>query len=198
MSFTDREYSILVGMILGDGHLKKRSLNTTLQLHHGPKQKEYIIFKKELLEVIYDKKLHLTEISSGDCFVAFVDKRNNKLKELIYPQGIKTYTVDNLKKLTTTGIAYWYMDDGYLYKTKQGINCYELGLCVDTTLNQAQLIIEFFKEKYDIEFRLKHRKSNSENHQYRLKITNIKNTNKFMRLVRSEVSKIPSMHYKLI
>ena len=149
---------ILLGTILGDATVPKltnRRKTYSIRWEHSMVQKEYAIWKAEnSLDnfSIYERKR--------------LDKRTNKIyesitcystvndyvkyRELFYKEN-KTVTKEILNLLEPMGIAVWFMDDGSLYYN--GNNCH-LILSVDSfDETSVNLIIEYFKNNFDIQFK---------------------------------------------
>lgn len=158
---------VILGSILGDGYVSKYRkpkdtkllLNSYLQITHGVKQKEYIEFKKGILER-----------NNIKCYLTFID--GNKIKEH-YIKGIKVKengsyrlkTIRNvsfnfyrdvfysdkkhlskyLYKLDALGLAIWYMDDGYYCNNNIHIctNCF--------TIKEVRLLQEILKHNFNID-----------------------------------------------
>jgi len=189
-------------MVLGDGYIyvarDKRwnnSYYSRIVIKHGGKQKEYIEYKAELLhKLLGGKKPKVCRINNNG-YIGHVIVKNNKyfktLRNKIYLNDIKTFSEDVLNMLTPHGIAIWYMDDGSLYPKKRNgkIHAYELVLCTYKSKKENQIIIDYFKNVYDINFtQVKARKY------YRLRC-GTKEARKFICIVKKYI--IPSMQYKI-
>lgn len=149
----DRLYSILTGMIYGDGCLHinvKRNNYVTLIIKHGEKQEDYLKFKAKLLSSILDSEIKVRAIQNNG-YKAFTFSKGHTafqgLRKTFYPNGVKTFTKDNLDRLTPEGIAIWYMDDGSLAAKKRNgkIHAHEMSLSTYTTFEQNEIIIDYFK-----------------------------------------------------
>lgn len=183
---------ILLGTILGDATIPKltnRRKSYSIRWEHSIAQKEYAIWKAEnSLDnfSIYERKR--------------LDKRTNKIyesitcystvndyvkyRELFYNET-KTVTKEVLNLLEPMGIAVWFMDDGSLYYN--GNNCH-LILSVDSfDETSVDLIIEYFKIKFDINFK-KSRKQ--------IRLTSVKEVKKFESFFKEFYHK--SMCYKTL
>jgi hypothetical protein len=95
-----------------------------------------------------------------------------------------------LNRLSPLSIAAWFMDDGCSHKNKDSI----LSVRLSThgfTKEENEVIVKWFKEKYDIEFNIDfHKRTNT----YSLRC-NKSNSDKFISLVKPYI--IPSMVYKI-
>lgn len=131
---------IIVGLLLGDGHIQKRTINgnsrfiygqSSLRIHHL----NYFNHILELFKPYLSKDFNLKE-------KIFTDKRTNKIyssvnfatltlpcfnhyKNLFYNSNnlkIVPNTIQNL--LTPIGLAYWIMDDGSIQNKGLHLNTY--------------------------------------------------------------------------
>lgn len=126
---SEKLHEIIVGSLLGDGYItpykrtstksKARNRNSSLIIKHGEKQKEYCLYKKELIEK------HI------GCYFREMEKKDIRFKNPEYKQ----YTVETTQnlifnnyrdlwykdkkiipfenfKLTPLTLAIWFMDDG--------------------------------------------------------------------------------------
>lgn len=193
---------ILIGMVLGDGCLSvfrdKRYTNSfhqRLTLKHGASQKEYIEYKRDLLHSIFGgKKPKVKEINNNGYLGYTVSKSNSYFRVLhkqIYPSRKKCISRKVLDKLTPHGIAIWYMDDGSLYPKKRNgkIHAYELILNTYIPIEENEIIIDYFKENYDINFKIAKSKGS-----FRLRL-GTREARKFIKIVEPYI--IDSMKYKI-
>ncbi len=153
--------SILVGTLLGDGHLETQNGGRTyrLKIEHSIKQKDYTDwfyqnFKhwskeapKEKTKVVkgktYTNYWFSTE-SVGD-FRFYGQQFYDENRRKIVPQMIK-------KLLTPLALAVWFMDDGSS-KSKQ-----YMALILNTQCfkkSELNLLIEALLEKFDVEAKLR-------------------------------------------
>jgi hypothetical protein len=126
------------------------------------------------------------------------ERNHPYLKDLysfIYEGGKKTFSKKVLNRLTLEGIAIWYMDDGNMYNAKyltsRGTYRYRIARCtLNTYLSETenQVIIDFFKRKYDIEWIIAKDKGFT-----RLQM-GTKQARKFIDLIKDYIH--PSMMYK--
>lgn len=193
---------ILIGMVLGDGCLSvfrdKRYANSfhqSLSLKHGANQKEYIEYKRDLIHSIFGgKKPKVREINNNGYLGYTVSKSNSYFRVLhkqMYPNRKKTISRKVLDKLTPHGIAIWYMDDGSLYPKKRNgkIHAYELILSTYISIEENEIIIDYFKENYDINFKIAKSKGS-----FRLRL-GTREARKFIKIVEPYI--IDSMKYKI-
>ena len=198
----EKKRGILIGMILGDGHLqvikvpnKPNSWTQNFCLKHGQNQKEYIEHKANVLHsILGGNKPKVFEINNNGYVGYRMSKSNSYFRILhgwIYKDKVKTYSRQVLNWLTPEGIAYWYMDDGSLYPKKRNgkVPSYELILSTYVSEEQNQVIIDYFADTYDIHFKKVKSKGS-----YRLRLAT-KEARKFVSLVEPYI--IDSMFYKI-
>lgn len=122
---TSKQKAVVIGSILGDGFLQKTGKNNArLRLEHGLAQKDYLIWKCQIMENFFQSKPIILERKnpifgktyqyiraqsySGLEFgkfhrIFYQDKRK------IIPEQIRKFLKDPL------ALAVWFMDDGYYY-----------------------------------------------------------------------------------
>ena len=197
---------ILVGMAIGDGYICKQGQSAySLRIEHSQKQIEYLEYKKRLLESIfggrkiniyyrerYDRRTHSVykqcSITKGNIYFKYLLKR-------LYPFGKKKYTRQILDYLTPEGIAIWYMDDGYIKsrisKKTNSISSCQTYISTYCSAKEAQIIVDYFKEVWDIHFSIHTRKKTNSC----TICANTAESVKFIELVAPYI--IPSMNYKM-
>lgn len=215
----DIDRATLIGMIIGDGNLyiakvsKKSKCGTLMRdstisrltFHHSKKQIEYLEHKLKLICKIFGGKvptinvhiqsLKVTGKEYEMCSATKSHKYFRFLHKLIYSNnGKKYYTRQFLDMLTPLGIAIWYMDDGYksFHKNKDGnITSGSTVISTYCTKEEAEIVCQYFKEIWDIEFKLAYH-STCKSYCVR---ANTKNSRKFVELIRQYI--VPSMQYKI-
>lgn len=164
---------IIIGTLLGDASipkLGKRCKSYHITWTHCMEQEKYCLWKKDV-----------SGLDMGEQYRERYDKRTDKTyysldvysrgvnleyyRNMFYKNGVKIISKEILNKLTPKSIAVWFMDDGNLYYN--GNNCH-LTMATDGFDNKP--IIEYFKEKYDINFK---------NHQKRIRLTSVKEVEKW-------------------
>lgn len=141
MQYTDKKYvplsdtakQVILGSILGDGSLKtqKNYLNANLQIRHSETQKDYLLWKAEMLkEIARDKSVSVQKPDgySKQNKWRFVSRSTPALTELHH----ETYTHNKLhikrkwlNDMTPLALAVWWCDDGSLisYGGRKGVFC---------------------------------------------------------------------------
>ena len=112
----------------------------------------------------------------------------------MYKDGYKNiYNRKLLNRLSAIHVAIWYMDDGGLSQKKRNgtIQANDLMLNTHTIQENNQVIIDYFKQVWDVSFTQVKNKGH-----YRLRC-GTKEARKFLNIVREFVSQVPSMAHKL-
>jgi hypothetical protein len=123
MKITKKQKSAIIGMVLGDGYLKKTGKrNARLMLEHREDHKEYLLWKTNLLPQLFQGKPKMLERIHPVTLkkYRYVRHQSNsspilgKLRKIFYPDG-KKHIPENLPNLMKDDIAFaiWYYDDGY-------------------------------------------------------------------------------------
>lgn len=156
-----RAKKIIHAMALGDGYVTPRK---ELRVVHSPKQEEYVRFKANLLSEASDKevkvfhrKVRTTTSNYEQVGFIFYHAYLRFVRKRLYPNGQKTFTYKTLRPLTDEGVALWIMDDGSLYVKKRAgaVHAAEFVLCTYCSLEEADLVRQFFKERYGVNMTLK-------------------------------------------
>lgn len=108
---------IIYGTMLGDAFITGGINNIPLAnigMGHGPYQKDYIKYKHTLLQPMRPKSLKPAS-NGGLRFTTEASRYWKNLRTKFYKDGKKIF---KFNKLSNIGIAFWYMDDGYI--TKRG------------------------------------------------------------------------------
>ena len=110
---------LLIGSMLGDGHIEKPNLNGTPRFREGHSiaQRKYLVWKAKILSNYFKVKIYEGKNNLGKKTVNLYTSCSSelfKLFNLFYPGGIKRklISVDALRELDDFGLAIWYMDDG--------------------------------------------------------------------------------------
>lgn len=156
MNRTDR--AILIGMILGDGCLKKKSRDyVEFSMSHCEAQLPYLEYKRDLLHSIFGGKLpNINTRHYGKYTEHRVSKQHSYFKLLrkwIYPEGSKRITRSLLDKLDAHALALWYQDDGTMSinLNKEGnISSFELRICCHVSKEEAEDIVGYFGDVWGI------------------------------------------------
>ena len=197
---------IVVGMCLGDGHIRTatsadklagRRIAAQLTFSHSIKQHEYALWKVARLNAIFGGKATLR---TGDhkagkiCYAAKSNPYFKTLKGMLYENGVKRFTRQVLDMLNDEGIAIWHMDDGSqrLNRRSDGtVSSASMTLSTYCSREEVDVIITFFLETRDIEFRPAYCKKTQKWYVR----TNTLNARKYAETIGKYM--VPSMLYKL-
>lgn len=150
---TPFQEEVLLGTLLGDGHLSLKWRNADGDYAHSLRQKDYALYKYDILK----------EFCKPVRYDYFIDKRTLKeysrihvrFKANSYLTSIYPYLYENKKKyisefimnkLTYQMFAIWFMDDGYINSNNAhslSTNCF--------TEKDLQIAQHYFKEKLGLE-----------------------------------------------
>lgn len=183
---------IVLGMALGDGHIQEKNL----KLLHCEKQRDYLAWKKKLLEK-NGVLCSIIRAKDNNGFVAYSMNTKSypfikKLRESLYTPR-KRIKREHLDLLTAREIAIWYMDDGGLSQKMRNGKVHANDLMINTGLGREenQIIIDYFREKWGLCF------SQVKNHKcYRLRC-GTKEARRFIEIVKPYVEQVPCMKYKI-
>ena len=183
---------IICGMLLGDGGKCKNNFF----IQHSTKQREYALFKKELLEIITGASVNTRQWRSKQGYeILRVEPKLIPLTRVMvkrcYQNGVKTFSRKFLEYLTLQGLAIWFMDDGSKSFKKVGNKVHAVEVTLNTYLSKEenQIIIDYFKEKWDINWGL-----NKSKDKYRLRMGTCE-ARRFFSLIEPFI--IDSMRYKI-
>lgn len=129
--------AVLYGLAIGDGHIsyrtrykdgKYRYEQAELIIGHGPKQKEYLEYKADLItSILGGKRPKIAQTShtlksNGKTYVGYrLAKTAKYFRQMhcnLYKEGKKLITDDVLKYCDEKTLALWYLDDGSILQNK--------------------------------------------------------------------------------
>lgn len=199
---TKESRNLLIALLLGDGTI---SNNNVFKLSHCKEQRDYLEWKIEQLKEAglrnnglkeyvsvngynIGKKVYYTQLN----IIPFI----KVLRKVFYKPYKKLGNRKLLNRLDAKGIAIWYMDDGHINyrKTNGKVHGFYIKIATCIPKEELQIIIDYFKEVWDIEFYMFHegKKENS----YSL-CCGTKEGIKFINLVKPYVEQVPSMIHKI-
>lgn len=167
-ALTKYQEQMIYGSLLGDmsiyrnkpkGKILKNGTSSRLKCVHGEKQKDYLVFKQNILEKFVKTPLkdnsHVGFEGYGSIktsrFSTITDRCFSSIYENVIVDGKKTINQKWMDKLDWISIAFWYMDDGscnkYYVKTK---NKYNRAVSFHTqcfSLEEHKIIQDFFLSK---------------------------------------------------
>lgn len=192
-----RIQALLVGLILGDGHLTKPSgLKTTsaLDLKYDEKYLSYLQWMHQQL-----LKLHPSPIrrKRGHHQYRFYTERRNDigdLRRLFYPEGTKRIPEDIAKYLIDPlTVAMWYQDDGTL-DFRHGYHANALFATHCFTQRECELLAKALRTNFNLDIRVCRCMMRGKLY-FRLYVTS-KSMDAFMQLIDPYI--LPCFHYKLV
>jgi hypothetical protein len=184
--------SAVIGMVLGDGYIHK---DGNLRITHGVKQKEYLNFKKDILQQNQVPDLLLKEFCNNGYPGCKVETRVRPMYKLLrkkmYKNGIKIISRQCLDWLDELGLAIWFMDDGSTSAKKRNgkIHSYELTMNTYCSKEENEIAICYFKDVWNIKWGLSKNKGS-----YRLR-TGVREGRKFAEIIKPFF--VPCMNYKI-
>ena len=152
---SDIQQEILIGTMLGDGHLEQNGKGVRLRVDHGISQKEYLHWKYQAFKDLvpseprvirsfhkrdqrHDERFHFSTYSNGTF---------REWHELFYQKKVKVIPESISKILKSPlSLAVWFMDDGY---KRNDCNALRISTDLFTRLEQERLI-ECLKRNYGI------------------------------------------------
>jgi hypothetical protein len=189
-----REQEIILGTILGDGHLAMLKSGARLEINHSEKQKAYVFWKhKELSKMIMAQphQIKINDPRSNRSYLQWrfrsqINPIFTKFHGLFY-QGCKKIVPQNILNILQSplSLAVWFMDDGGRRNDSYGLFLNTLSF---TKVEHVKLQ-ECLRKNFSLDSRLHWIQDG-----YRLYIPS-KDAQKFCKLVYPHL--IPTMHYKL-
>lgn len=194
LKLTEEQRGIIVGLLLGDGHLETQNNGRTyrLKVEHGEQQKQYLEWLYTKLEtwipgsiysrIRHEKYNHVGFRTYSHGALRFYGQLFYKGKTKILPNNIE-------KLLTGVALAVWFMDDGsvkskihktYIFHTY----CFSKR---DLVILQSALL-----KKFQIKTTIQ-----NQGKYLRLYVLT-ESASRFEEIVRPYIKEIPTMMYKLI
>lgn len=158
IALTQNERDILYGVILGDGYLQKTGKkNARLRLEHRADQKEYLFWKVNKLNKLFQGKPKYLERIHPITKKMYAYWRHQshstpylgKLRKIFYPNDKKQIPAKLSKYLTPQTLAVWYMDDGY-YDQRDRVSYLYLG---NVSEGEAMIVTKSLLCKFNIQTR---------------------------------------------
>jgi hypothetical protein len=147
-SLPDWQIGLIVGTLLGDSNLCKRSSGVRLRMSHGAKQKEYIELKYKLLHSLTVGDIHKgLDVKTNSVYYNFSTVQHpdlEKLYDLFYKDNIKYVSEEALDLLTIPGLVLWFFDDG-----SRDSNVYDISTC-SFTLEDHKILRKYLFKKFGI------------------------------------------------
>ena len=159
MKISSREKEIILGTILGDGHLAMLKTDARLEVGHSHKQKDYVLWKyKELPNIVGAKphKILIDDVRYGKTWEQwrFSTKINSELSKFhtMFYKGKKKIIPKNIGLFLTSplSLAIWFMDDGGRRNDSYGLFLNTLSF----TKREHLTLIKVLKENFSLESRM--------------------------------------------
>lgn len=200
---TKESRNLLIGMLLGDGTILN---NNVYKLAHCEQQKDYLEWKIKQLNDHGLRNCGLKTYTSSCGYntgkTVYYTQLNTipfvkVLRRVFYKPTKKIGNRKMLNRLDAKGIAIWYMDDGHINirkdKDKRPMGFYiKIATCLPK--DELQIIIDYFKEVWDINFYMFHEGKKEDSYSL---CCGTKEGLKFIDIVKSYVSQVPSMIHKI-
>lgn len=194
--------SLLIAMLLGDGTI---SSNFVFKLSHSEHQREYLEWKVTLLDKYGIKNNGVKEYISKCGYNTGKNVLYSQisiiptikvLRKVVY-RPKKTITKKLLNWLDARGLAIWYMDNGFINinDSKQRHGSIQRNIRISTCVDKdtCNEIIDYFKERWGIEFRPFLEKSKL----FSISARTNEDTDKFISIVKPYIEQVPSLLYKI-
>lgn len=194
--------NLLIALLLGDGTI---SNNNVFKIAHSYKQKEYLEWKIQQLK---DNGIRNNGIkpyiskSGYNVGEPVVYTQLNilpfikVLRRVMYKNGKVKGNRKLLNRLDAKGIAIWYMDDGHINirRTNNKIHGFYIKISTCVSKEQAQVIIDYFSEVWNVKFYTYHEGKNKDSYSL---CCGTKEGIKFINIIKPYVEQVPSMLYKI-
>lgn len=201
----DRQREIIVGTLLGDGHLESRDNGRIyrLRVEHSINQKEYVDWMYNELHGLAHAAPRIKEQDifppqggkfrfHGYGFTTFSLGLLRFYGQQFYRNGRKVVPRLISKLLSPTALAIWYLDDGSFKSNKHQTYIIHTYGYAKSDLRKVQKAL---LKRFDIETNL-HRQRKNKKIYWRIYIVS-RSAEKFRKLVEPIIKHIPSMGYKL-
>ncbi len=193
-SLTPLQREVLIGLLLGDGHLETQNGGKTyrLKVEHSIDQKDYTIWLFQLFLPLCEQIVLYEKEKNGKKYVGFRTRSIGifrfyaqqfyTVKKKVMPGMIK-------KLLSETAIAVWFLDDGSKKSARHKTYIiHSLGF----SKKELLMIQKVFQERFSIEVSLHLQKQKH----YRLYVQS-KSATRFREIIEPYVLKFQSMKHKL-
>lgn len=156
---TDEEVSIIIGKLLGNGHMRRRKGKQTypqLMIEHSVKQKEYVYWlRKKLDNWIFNKDLPIKtnrkekngKFYHSLSFQTVCHPVFSEIHKEFYKSGKKVLSRKLLEKhFNLLAFAVWVMDDGFLSG-----KCRRIGISTNNfTLEEVKYLKDFLARRFEL------------------------------------------------
>jgi hypothetical protein len=157
MILSDIQYALIMGTLLGDGHLNKRGNSFRLKIEHSIKQKDYVHWKYNILKNLCTTTKGPYESENSGTTVLFYTSSGKYLEEIYhffykinpstgrYKKTITPELIENLP-LHPLVLTAWFLDDGDVRS-----DCYAGKLATQGLTKEECLLLCNYLQKWGIE-----------------------------------------------
>lgn len=193
-SLTPLQREVLIGLLLGDGHLETQNGGKTyrLKVEHSIAQKDYTVWLFQIFLPFCEQIVLYEKEKNGKKYVGFRTRSIGEFR--FYAQQFyngKKKVIPKIvgKLLSETAIAIWFLDDGSKKSARHKTYIiHSLGFTQEELLRVQKI----FQEKFSIEVSLHLQKQKY----YRLYVQS-KSASRFREIIEPYVLKFQSMKHKL-
>jgi hypothetical protein len=144
MNLSEEEKSIIIGSLLGDGHLERNGVHFRLQITHSIKQKSYLLWKMRKLKRLISGKIYIYKSSCR--FRTKTLPIFDKFERMFYVNGVKRVPSEIHSILEDKlALAVWFMDDGNIRKMGDKVYGYYLNTQSFGYKDNVKLAKAFYK-----------------------------------------------------
>jgi len=195
LKLSKRQRAILIGLLLGDGHLETQNNGLTfrLKVEHAVEQIDYVEWLYQEFKNWVNQKPVVKIRRDGQTSIGFSTYSSGIFRfygKLFYKNGKKIVPKIISKKLEAISLAVWFMDDGSRKSLRHKTYIlHTLGF----TEKDVVLLRTTLKNNFDIDANLHSQKDKY----FRLYILS-KSAKKFTEVIYPFVEKIASMKHKIV
>jgi hypothetical protein len=144
MNLSEEEKSIIIGSLLGDGHLERNGVHFRLQITHSTKQKSYLLWKMRKLKRLISGKIYIYRSSCR--FRTKTLPIFDEFERMFYVNGVKRVPSEIHSILEDKlALAVWFMDDGNIRKIGDKVYGYYLNTQSFGYKDNVKLAKAFYK-----------------------------------------------------
>lgn len=141
---TQRQKEILVGTLLGDGHLEQNGKYVRLRIEHSYKHKEYIFWLAREFRPfsLQPRAIFAKDKRNGKTYRKWHFSTRSlpifsKFRDIFYKNRRKIIPLNISKMLSNLSLAIWYMDDGFRRRDSKGFY-----LCSSSFTSREQKVLQ--------------------------------------------------------
>lgn len=195
LKLSKKQQSILIGLLLGDGHLETQNNGLTyrLKIEHSIEQSDYVNWLYEEFKDWVNQKPYIKVRKNGQKSIGFSTYSSGSFRfygQLFYKKKKKVVSKMLYKQLKPISLAVWFMNDGSRKSLKHKTYIlHTLGF----TKKDVVMLKTTLKNNFDIDANLHSQK----NKYFRLYIMS-ESAKKFTEIIYPFVKGIASMKHKIV